>query len=141
MPLSMASKRKQNSVHLPIPRWASFTYSLFCVVLIPWTAYLSWVLPRRHLSPHWDISWVGLDIGILLTLLATALLARRKSRWVAISATMVGTLLLADAWFDTMSSRVNRGLGQALFLALFVELPVAAMSFTIAYRVLDKNID
>lgn len=137
----MDKARQSKSVHLPIPRWASLTYALFCVVLIPWTAYLSWVLPRRHLSQHWDISWTGLDIGIMLTLLATAWLAKMKSRWVAISATMVGTLLVADAWFDTMTSRVNRGLGQALFLAICIEIPVAIMSFSIAYRVLDKNID
>ncbi len=132
--------KTRSKVHLPIPRWAGITYLCFCIVMIPWTIYLSQDLPRHHLSPHWDLIWVGLDICITTALALTAIFSIFKSRWVVISATAAGTILFIDAWFDVLSSHRGIELIQAVMLALFIELPIAFMSFVLAFRVLDKNI-
>ena len=133
--------KRSPPVSIPIPRWAAIIYFLFCIVLVPWTINLSLTLPTHHLSPHWDISWTGLDVGIIITLLITAYLAYKKSKWVTMPAIATSVLLIADAWFDIMSSHAGTALDQAIILAIFVELPVSIMSFLIAYHVLDKNID
>jgi hypothetical protein len=73
-------------------------------------------------------------------MLTTGLLAYRKSRWLTITSSTVGSLLLVDAWFDTMSERSGRQFHQALFLAIFLEIPMALTSYYIAYKVLKHNI-
>jgi hypothetical protein len=137
----MSTKRiKPGQVQLPIPTWAGALYLILCVFLIPWTVHLSSALPTRHLSQHWDVSWGGLDVGIIVALLFTAILAFKKSKWVTIPATAVGTLLLFDAWFDIMSSRPGAELNEAILMAAFFEIPIALMSYALAFHVLDKNL-
>jgi hypothetical protein len=136
-------KRKRNNskqIHLPIPKWVSTAYLIMCAILVPWTVYLSASLPARHLSTHWDISWVGLDIGITVALFCTALLAAVKSKWVVLAATMTGSFLLVDAWFDVISEHHGVGLVESVILAAFVEIPVAIMSFMVAYHVLSYEL-
>jgi multisubunit Na+/H+ antiporter MnhC subunit len=48
---------------------------------------------------------------------------------------VVATLLVADAWFDITTSTTAADATQALILALVVELPAAAFSLYVAYRV------
>ena len=50
-------------------------------------------------------------------------------------ATVVATLLVADAWFDVTTSATTTNAIQALILALLVELPAAAFSLYVAHRV------
>jgi len=50
-------------------------------------------------------------------------------------ATVVATLLVADAWFDVTTSTTAADATQALILALVVELPAAAFSLYVAHRV------
>jgi hypothetical protein len=138
--MSKLGKAKK-PVHLPIPTWVGLVYGLFCLVLIPWTVYLSVTLPTRTVAAHWDASWVGLDIGIVLSLLATAVLAMRKSKWVVVFSTITGSFLLVDGWFDVTTARQGFHFEESLLLALFVELPVAIMSYSLTYHVLSKNID
>lgn len=137
----MSAKRQSKRVKLPIPTWAGALYFILCLVLVPWTIHLSYALPTRHLSEHWDLSWGGLDVGIMVALLLTAALAFKKSKWVTIPATTVGTLLIVDAWFDILSSRRGLELNEAILMAVFFEVPIALMSFLLAYHVLDKNLD
>jgi hypothetical protein len=132
--------KAKKQVHLPVPMWVGVVYGLFCVVLIPWTIYLSATLPTHVVAAHWDASWVGLDSAIALSLLATALLTYRKSRWVVVASTISGSFLLVDAWFDVTSARPGYHFDQAMVLALFVELPITLMSFAITYHVLARNI-
>lgn len=133
--------KKSPPVHIPIPAWAGVVYLILCIVLIPWTVYLSLALPTRHISQHWDVSWGGLDAGIILALLITAILAFKKSKWVTIPATTAGTLLVVDAWFDVLSSHRGLQLSEALLMAVCFELPVALMSFALAHHVLNSNIE
>jgi hypothetical protein len=133
-------KRAQNNtIKLRLPSWAPKAYTIFALVLVPWTIYLGLSLPRHHLSTHWDISWTGLDIGLVLSLLLTGILARIKSVWVIISASTTGSLIMVDAWFDVMSEH-GSSFHQALILAFLIEIPLALMSFYLAFHALDRNL-
>lgn len=131
---------KANSAHFRIPAWAAVGYVLFSAVLIPWTVYLSLTLPRHHLSAHWDVSWAGLDVALIMALGSTGFLAWLRSKWVIVASSVAGSLLLVDAWFDVMSQRAGLQLDESLILALFVEIPLAILCFITATRVLSKNI-
>lgn len=132
---------RNKRVHIHIPAWVSTVYIVFSLVLVPWTLYLSLTLPAHHLSRHWDLSWVGLDIAILASLLTTGVLAFYRSRWMVISATAAGSFLLVDAWFDIISQRPGFELQEAIFLALVFEIPLAIMSYSLATKILIHNID
>jgi hypothetical protein len=101
--------------------------------LLPWTIYLSITLPPKHESVHWDIVWPGLDIGIALAVAATVIGLVRLSDNVPIYATVAGTLLLCDAWFDILTSKPGTELAWAAVEALIGELPLAAFCFWIAF--------
>jgi hypothetical protein len=102
------------------------------VGLLPWTAYLSVTLPSEHQSAHWDIVWPGFDIGIALAVGATVLALVRCSTYMPIFATVAGTLLLCDAWFDTLTSRPGNELAWAAVEAVVAEVPLAAFCFWLA---------
>jgi hypothetical protein len=132
---------KQKKVTLSVPRWAVTLYFFLAVVLIPWVAYLSNSLPRRHITTHWDISWVGLDIGMIAIFFLTALLAYRRSRWATITATVSGSFLLLDAWFDVMSARPGLEFHEAILMACLIEIPLSVLSFSLAGHLLMVNIE
>lgn len=114
-------------------------YPLFALCLLPWTLYLSQSLPEHQVSVHWDVSWVGLNIALIISLVATGYLSYLQSRWVAITATVLGSVLVLDAWFDVLSQRGGDDLRQAIMLAIFIELPIALASFIIAGRALTYD--
>src|SRR5258705_272515 len=60
--------------------------------------------------------------------------AWRKSPWVGALAAATGTLLVTDAWFDIVLESHADELWNAVYLAIFAELPVAILCFWIAYR-------
>lgn len=111
-------------------------YPLFALCLLPWTLYLSQSLPEHQLTVNWDVSWVGLNIALIVSLVTTGYLSYLQSRWVAMSATVLGSVLVLDAWFDVLSQRGGDDLRQAIMLAIFIELPIALASFVIAGRAL-----
>jgi hypothetical protein len=132
----MPVKKSRKAINLPIPAWAAVLYIGSSIVLIPWTVYLGASLPSHHLSAHWDVSWSGLDVGLIIMMLATGFLAYRKSRLLVITSSTVGSFLLVDAWFDVISERHVFQFYQALFLAVVFEIPIAITSYYIAYKVL-----
>ena len=113
-------------------------YIIGSLVLLPWTIYLDQSLPTHHLYKHWDIAWVGLDVGLIVSLLMTGILSYRKSLWVVFAAVFAGSLLLVDAWFDVMGAHAGTEMLQSVGAALFLELPLAALTLHLAYRVLRK---
>ncbi len=126
-------------VKVSIPTWAGWLFVIISIGLIPWTVYLSLALPEHHLSRNWDITWVGLDIALIISILATGLLAKLKSIYMITTAIITGTLLLTDAWFDILSYRAgSRGFNEALIMAAFGEIPVALMSFLLAIHGLRR---
>jgi hypothetical protein len=107
-------------------RWAGPLFTLFALIMVPWTVYIGESLPRRQLSPHYDVSWAGFDVMLLATLAATGYLALRRSRYLAMAATATAVLLVVDAWFDLMTTPEGQ-IAQSIVLAAVVELPLAAV--------------
>jgi hypothetical protein len=118
-------------------KWAIIGLGTVAVILFPWSAYLSYSLPSRHLTPHWNVAWAGFDLLMAASVVLTLLLLLRRSRYVAIAASITGTFLLCDAWFDMITSRPGSELVQSALFALFAELPTATLCFWLA-RDADK---
>ncbi len=120
-----------------VAKWVIWAYSIMGVILIPWTIYLGYALPRRTIARHWDIAWVGLDIFIATALLANALFALLRSKFLVVSLIVTTTLLCLDAWFDVMSSKSGRPLVISVSEALIFELPLALISFSVAWDLIS----
>ena len=115
-----------------VPCWIAPAFLLCAVMLIPWTAFLFLTLPRHYSANHWHVAWGGFDIALAVALASTAVLTLRRSPLAEIAATVTGTLLVCDAWFDVLTSHGTGNLAQALAAALLLELPLAALCFWIA---------
>jgi hypothetical protein len=115
-----------------VPPWIAPAFLACALVLIPWTAVLFASLPPRYTANHWGIAWGGFDTGLGLALAATAIMVARRSPFAEVTATITGTLLVCDAWFDVLTSRGVSDIAQAAALAVLVELPLAALCFWMA---------
>jgi hypothetical protein len=115
-----------------IPRWVAPLFALVGAALIPWTLWLAYELPGRHVAHHWDVAWAGFDAAMAVLLLATAVAALRRSPWIQLTAVAAATMLACDAWFDILTA--SRGVEQALAAAtaLVVELPLALICLWVA---------
>ena len=102
--------------------------------LLPWSIWLSHTLSSTHDARRWNVAWSGFDTGLAVAFVLTAVAAWRRSPWVGACAAATGTLLLTDAWFDVLLESHADELRNAIVLALFAELPLAAVCFWIAYR-------
>jgi hypothetical protein len=116
-----------------IVRWAGPAFIACSVVLVPWTVYLGLSLPSRQPSPHYNIAWVGFDVLLIAALGATGYFALRGSGYLAITAAAASALLIVDAWFDIMTSP-RQQIPEAIVLAAFVELPLAAVCAWLSYH-------
>src|SRR5205814_1092322 len=85
------------NLSMPVPRWITALLSLAAIGLVPWTLWLTFSLPSRRVSHHYDIAWVGFDIGLAAAFGATAWAALRASTWLLPLAAVTGTMLLCDA--------------------------------------------
>jgi hypothetical protein len=130
---------KNTDIVLRVPAWATKVYIMLAAVLLPWTIYISLTLPHDHLTGHWNASWTGLDIGLIVSLLATGIFAYFRSIWVVIAAASTGSLLLADAWLDVMGEKLSHDFHRALILAFVFELPLASLSYYLASHALRHN--
>lgn len=92
-------------------------------LLFTWTVYLGSVMGGEAQVQNWSVSWVGLDLLEVGTLIATGLLAIRGSRAVSPVAAAAAALLLVDAWFDVMTVDGGAEWYIAWAMALIVELP------------------
>jgi len=102
--------------------------------VLPWTLVLAAMLPATATAPHWPAVWAGLDAMEGLGLISTGVLSLRNDHRRSLPAAVTATLLLVDAWFDTMTSSTGGGLAEAAAMALFAELPLALMCALIARR-------
>jgi hypothetical protein len=120
-----------------IPPWIAPALFGCAFVLLPWTGLLFAMLPRHYVANHWEIAWGGFDVGLGIALGSTAFMIARRSPFAELTATITGSLLLCDAWFDVLTSRGTSDIAQAVILALLVELPLAALCFWMAHNVAD----
>jgi hypothetical protein len=118
---------------LPLPRWLGPVLLLIALALGPWTLYLTYSLPSRHLTHHYDLAWVGFDIALLTSFAITGWFALHPSKWLVPAAAVTGTMLLCDAWFDVITSSGNEQ-AESILEACLAELPLAALC---AYVVWD----
>jgi hypothetical protein len=119
---------------MPVQRWVAPLLGLVALFLVPWTLWLTFSLPSRHLTEHYDLAWVGFDIALATAFAATAWAAVRRTRWLVPLAAVTGTMLLCDAWFDIVTSQGGSEVVEAALEAVFAELPLAALC---AYIVVD----
>ncbi|MFI0818146.1 hypothetical protein ACH4TX_16590 [Streptomyces sp. NPDC021098] len=104
------------------------------VALVPWLYVLARTLPSTARVAHWNVAWVGLDALEALGLLSTAALRMRGDDRHRLTAAATGTLLLVDAWFDTVTAASGGELACAVAMALGAELPLAALCAALALR-------
>jgi hypothetical protein len=114
--------------------WVVLGFGAIGLALLPWTIWLSTSLKPHHVTDRWDLAWSGFDTGLAMLFLATAVAAYRRSPWVGVLAGATGTLLVTDAWFDVVLESHADELRQSIALAIFAELPLAALCFWIAHR-------
>jgi hypothetical protein len=110
-----------------LPRWLAVALGVTAVLLVPWTLWLTFSLPTRHVTRHYDVAWVGFDIALAAAFAATALAAFRASPWLQALAALTGTMLLCDAWFDTVTATSHDEQLVAILQAAGAELPLAAL--------------
>lgn len=115
-----------------VPPWIAPAFVLSAIVLVLWTGYLFGTLPPDYTANNWSTAWAGFDIGLALALGSTAVLIVRRSPFAEVTATVTGTLLICDAWFDVMTSRGTSAVAQATVEAVLFELPLAVLCFWIA---------
>jgi hypothetical protein len=102
------------------------------VGLLPWTLWLGFSLPSRKVAEHWDIAWAGFDFVLAVSLILTAAALLRRSPLTRSCAAAAGALLVADAWFDVVTSAAGGERWLAIALAVGAELPVAGLCFALA---------
>jgi len=100
---------------------------------LPWTLWLTFTLPSRHVTTHYDVAWVVFDCGLFCAFAATAWCAVKASQWLVPFAAVTGTMLVCDAWFDVVTSVGSGDALEAILEALFAELPLAAVCALIVY--------
>jgi hypothetical protein len=115
-----------------IPLWFAGVLAVVAVLLVPWAIYLFVALPPDYTANHWWLAWGGFDIALILVLVGTAVAIWRRSAYAEMAATIAGTLLVCDVWFDVLTSQGTRDVVQAVVAALLVELPLAALCFWMA---------
>jgi hypothetical protein len=119
--------------HVPLPRWVVPLLALAAAALLPWTLWLTYSLPSRHVTPHYDLAWVGFDVALLTAFAVTAWCAVRSPEWLVPAAAATATMLLCDAWFDVVTSGAAGERLEALLQALLAELPLSAICWYIVY--------
>jgi hypothetical protein len=115
--------------------WLLLVLGAVALALFPWTAYLSATLPSDHVTHHWQVAWAGFDLFEAVALVGTLVAMLKRSVFVTVFASIAGTALLCDAWFDLVTAEPGRDFAWALVFALAGELPLAALCFWIAFEV------
>jgi hypothetical protein len=129
----MRSAAPIESNRVPLPRWVVPLLTLAAAGLLPWTLWLTYSLPSRHVTPHYDLAWVGFDVALLTSFAATAWCAVRSSQYLVPAAAATATLLLCDAWFDVVTSGSSGELLESMLQALLAELPLSAICWYVVY--------
>jgi hypothetical protein len=116
----------------PARRRAAVAFAGIALVLVPWTVVLTATLPAEHHTPHWSLAWGGFDVALALAIAVTAWACARRPGWIPVPASIAGTLLVCDAWFDLLTARAGHELLEAALEAALAELPLAALCFWLA---------
>jgi hypothetical protein len=96
------------------------------MAFLGWIAVLALTLPTRYLANHWNVAWVGFDVMLLTSLLATGLAMARRRPWAGTALMVSAAMLVCDAWFDVTTASGATTTLLSIGLAAGVELPAAA---------------
>ena len=129
----LAEPAAEDDVRIPLPRWVTRLLIVVAIGLVPWIFYLTFSLPSRHVTFHYDLAWVGFDVALTVSFAATAWAAFRGSQWLVPLAAVTGTMLVCDAWFDVVTSQSGSEMWEAVAEAALAELPLAALCAFIVY--------
>ncbi|MFL5960062.1 MAG: hypothetical protein ACJ75G_07360 [Gaiellaceae bacterium] len=129
----VVAEERRDGIRIPLPRWMTIVLGLVAVGLVPWILYLTFTLPSRHVTFHYDLAWIGFDVALLTSFAATAWATFRGSRWLVPLAAITGTMLVCDAWFDVVTSQGGTEMWEAVAEALLAELPLAAVCAFVVY--------
>jgi hypothetical protein len=119
---------------LTLRQWVVVLYGAIGLGLLPWSLFLLDSLQPHHTTERWDVAWSGFDTGLAVSFLLTALAAHRRSIWVGPLAAATATLLVVDAWFDVVLESHGTEERAAVLMAVFAELPMAAICLWVAVR-------
>jgi hypothetical protein len=122
------------NLFVTLPRWITALLGFTAVALVPWTLWLTFTLPSRHVSHHYDLAWVGFDVALAFAFAATARAAYRESPLLIPFAAATCAMLVCDAWFDIVTSTPGERM-EAVLEAVFAELPLAALCAFVVYDV------
>ncbi|WP_131737533.1 hypothetical protein [Actinomadura roseirufa] len=111
-----------------------------CAWLIPWTVVLAFTLPDNFTAGQWSATWIGFDVALTASLGFTAFAIWRRLQMAVLGQLVTGTLLVCDAWFDVMLSWGSNEFAVSLLTALLGELPLAALSFAGAHRLIMMTV-
>lgn len=101
-----------------------------------WIFYLSGTMPSVTVAYNWNMAWLALDGFEALSALLTAVFLFRGSIYAVLSAAAFSTSLCIDALFDVTTAAQGAPLVTAVFEAVLVELPFAALSAVLAVKLL-----
>jgi hypothetical protein len=113
-------------------RRLAFALAVIALFLVPWTVFITASLPSEHHTPHWALAWGGFDVALVLGAATTAWACARRPDWLPLPASITGTLLICDAWFDVLTAQPGGELREAVLSAVLAELPLAALCFWMA---------
>ena len=114
-------------------RLAGWGFLGIAVLLLLWIGVLAVTLPDTAHVRNWAEAWVGFDLLECAGLVVTGWLVLRRDPRVVVAASATAAFLLADAWFDIVTSQPDWDVVQATVLALVVELPLAAICGVLAF--------
>jgi hypothetical protein len=118
-------------------RWVPYAFVGAAAVTVPWIGYLAVALPETEVI-HNRTVWVGFDIGLVIMLGLTGWMYRCAHPRADLAAVATATMLLTDAWFDTLTSRRGTDRYAALAFAV-VELSMAAFCLWVVFRERDNR--
>lgn len=117
---------------MAFPRWITALLACTAIGLIPWTLWLTFSLPSKHVTHHYDLAWVGFDVGLAAVIATTAIAAYRQLQILGPLAAATCAMLVSDAWFDVVTAGPGERL-EAGLQAGFAELPLAALCGFLVY--------
>jgi hypothetical protein len=129
----LVKEELEDTIRVRPARWVTLLLGIVAIAMVPWALYLTFTLPSRHVTIHYDLAWVGFDVALACAFAATTIAAIRRSHWLVPLAAVTGTMLVCDAWFDVVTSRGGGEMWEAVAEAVFAELPLAALCGFIVY--------
>ena len=141
--MTTASREESPTVLIARPdrrlRWLARALIVAGFGMIPWLVLLATRLPASTVAVHWSTAWVGLDTMEMAGLLATGALLLRRDDRCCLAATVTGTLIFVDAWFDVTTSAPGLAQLTAIAMAVLIEVPVSVLCAVLALRLSSRR--